>query len=271
MARSGASAEPAPDIPNFAAYSWTCGYVIPCIGRTLMTVDLSMIPAGALILDARLSLYADPACAYLGFYGQPTYGDDNCGFVRRITAPWDAPSVTWENKPTASKRHQLLLKKSSSDVQDYINQDVTDMVQDMIDYPSYGIMLRMEDEKNPYNSLIFGSGFHVNPALRPKLVITYATSGMHKKESEHEGIAWQAEVYPNPAKDMITFEFPFRGSQESVEVSVYTATGQCLRSECMSATSGYAIDISSLQAGLYFFRAENKSSHELYAGGFLKQ
>lgn len=270
MERSGAPTEPVPGMPDFAAYSWTCNSV-PCIGRTLMTVDLSMIPDGALILDARLSLFADPACSYLGYYGQPTYGENNGGYVRRITSPWDAATLTWQNKPTASKRHQLLLNSSSTDVQDYINQDITRMVQDMMDYPSYGILLRMGDEENHYKSLIFGSGLNDNPALRPQLTVTYRANGLHERNTAAGDNLWEAEAYPNPAPDRLTFEFPFVGQQDVVAVTVYSVTGQLLRIENLTAINGYSMDVSSLHAGCYFFKVENKTSHNCFAGKFLKQ
>ena len=96
MERSGAPTIPAPAVPDFAAYSWTCGGS-PCIGRTLMSVDLSAIPSNATILYATLSVYADPQCTYLGYFGQPTYGTQNRGVIKRITSPWDPNTVTWNN------------------------------------------------------------------------------------------------------------------------------------------------------------------------------
>lgn len=269
MERSGAPSVPVAAVPDFAAYSWTCN-TVPCIGRTLMTVDLSMIPAGALIVDARLSLYADRT-SNLGYYRRPTYGENNRGYIRRITSPWEAETVSWLNKPAASKQHQLLLKSSSTDAQDYTDQDVTALVQDMINYPSYGIILQMADESEYYKSLIFGSGLNTSAALRPQLVISYIADGQQPEKLLPAVDEWEAEAFPNPAFDRLMFEFPFVNQQEMVEITVYSLTGQHLFTESISSATGYTMDISSLIAGWYFFKAENKLSHHSYTGKFLKQ
>lgn len=269
MERSGAPADPVTSVPDFAAYSWTCNSV-PCIGRTLMTVDLSLIPAGALVVDARLSLYADRT-SNLGYYRRPTFGDNNRGYIRRITSPWEAETVTWLNKPLTSKQHQLLLKSSSMDAQDYLDQDVTALVQDMMNYPSYGIILQMADESEYYKSLIFGSGLNTSDTLRPQLVISYIADGQPPQKYSAAVDAWEAEAFPNPASDKLMFEFPFVNQQEMVEITVYSLTGHRLLTENTSAATGYTMDISSLIAGWYFFKAENKLSHYSYTGKFLKQ
>jgi hypothetical protein len=121
MERSGDPNGPAPDLPNFSSYTWTCGGNL-CIGRTLMNFDLSPLDSGDFIIDARLSLYADPACTYLGYIGQPTYGTFNRSIIRRVTSPWDKNTVTWNNKPQTTKVHQVRLKSSKNTSQNYLDQ-----------------------------------------------------------------------------------------------------------------------------------------------------
>jgi hypothetical protein len=195
--------------------------------RTLMSVDLSILPPNIHVVDATLSLYADPACTYLGYYGQPTYGSDNRSKIRRITTPWDPNTVTWNNQPSTTKVNQAFLPSSHNDAQDYPHIDVTGLIQDMVDDPSasYGLIIQMSDEVNHYKSLIFGSCLHSDESLRPKLVVTYEDNG--GKAAAHSSPApWKVEVTPNPASDNIFFEFTDFNEGEILELSVYNLSGQ---------------------------------------------
>jgi hypothetical protein len=269
MERSGAPTTPAPAQPEFSAYSWTCGGV-PCIGRTLMSIDLSAIPANATIIYAKLSLYADPQCTYLGYYGQPTYGTLNRGVIKRITSAWDPNTVTWNNQPSISNANKLKLKSSSSVTQDYTNLDATALIQDMIDNPSYGILLKMSDETNYYKSLILGSNLNSVEAYKPVLVVTYTTEGVQKNTTALTA-PWQVAISPNPASQDLTFSFTDVNDGEMIQLSVFSIAGQLIISEEIPAASTHTMDVTDLKAGMYFYRAENKTTHASVSGKFLKQ
>ncbi|MBK9731669.1 MAG: T9SS type A sorting domain-containing protein [Chitinophagaceae bacterium] len=195
----------------------------------------------------------------------------NRGIVRRITSDWDPATVTWNNKPSVTNMHQLKLHSSNSLTQDYENQDVTHLVQDMIDYPSYGILIKMNDEVNYYKSLILGSCLNAVESLRPKLVVTYSTNASIEKKNLTTGTQPEVETYPNPASDLLTFEFTDFSVQDQIQISVYSITGQLLRSETTTSSNSYVMDIASLNNGIYFFKAESKNSHNSYSGKFMKQ
>lgn len=269
MERSGAPTIPAPAVPDFAAYSWTCGGS-PCIGRTLMSVDLSAIPSNATILYATLSVYADPQCTYLGYFGQPTYGTQNRGVIKRITSPWDPNTVTWNNQPSISNANKLELISSSTLTQDYLNLDATALVQDMIDNPSYGILLKMSDETNYYKSLILGSNSNAVSTYKPTLVVTYSTEGVQKPNTSLIA-PWQVTISPNPASQDIMFGFSDVNDGEMIQLSLYSITGRVLRSEVIPASSAHTMNVADLDAGVYFYKAENNTTHATYSGKFFKQ
>jgi hypothetical protein len=66
-----------------------------------------------------------------------------------------------------------------------------------------------------------------------------------------------ARVYPNPATDRVQFDFD--GVSGSVDVQVVNMAGQTVRNESISAMGTSSMDVSALEAGIYFFHmtAEN--------------
>jgi len=158
------------------AYTWTNdSHGVPLyIGRSLFKYDLSTIPANSTILSAKMYFYAD-LNAGDGVAGQPTYGGNNAGLLQKITTPWSVTTVTFNSQPAVTESHQKVLPQSISTAQNYI-VNVTDFVQDWVNVPdsNYGVLLRMQQETNPYNSLLFTSSNTAN-ILKPKLVICYKT------------------------------------------------------------------------------------------------
>ncbi len=156
---------------NFLSATWTCGGNL-CLDRSLVQFDLSAVPTGAVLVTAYLSLYADNN-SVLGYNGTPTYGSNNAAWLRRVTSTWQENTVTWNNQPTTTTINQITLSQSTSTSQDYLNIDVTKLIQDMLANGNNGFMLMQKNEINYYNSLIFCSGEHPNSSKHPKLVITY--------------------------------------------------------------------------------------------------
>jgi len=98
----------------------------------------------------------------------------NTALLQRITEGWEEDDVTWNNQPQAHTVNQVTLAKSTSPTQDYLDIEVTNIVQDMVDNPSsnYGFLFRLETEEY-YRRMCFAASNHTDPALRPTLVITY--------------------------------------------------------------------------------------------------
>ncbi len=157
---------------NTEATTWTCSSVL-CNGRTLFQFDYSIIPPGSIIHTAEFKLFAD-VNAVNCITGQPTYGANNQGYVRRITQSWDENTITWNNQPSYTAVGEVLVPASTSTAQDY-TIDVTTMVQDFVNDPSndFGFILMLDDETNYYKSLIFGSNDNPDTSLSPRMLISY--------------------------------------------------------------------------------------------------
>jgi hypothetical protein len=78
--------------------------------------------------------------------------------------------------PSVSTGNQAYLPASTSVTQDYININVTALVQDMVTNPAtnYGLMLQLVTEQF-YRKLIFASSDNADPAKHPLLEICYTT------------------------------------------------------------------------------------------------
>jgi len=156
---------PFPNHPDLISTSWS--NVVPASARTLFQFYFDSIPTSAQIIDAKLSLFANPTPVNEGHFG------DNESYIRRVTSTWLANSVLWEPQPDFTHRHEVLLPTVTSG-QNLLNINVTDLVKDMIDNPktSFGFILMLRFEYI-YKSMNFASGVCPDTSKRPLLVITY--------------------------------------------------------------------------------------------------
>lgn len=154
--------------PSLIAAAWTYQGNFGII-RTLISFDLSSISCGSEIESADLSFFYNPYCGHVG------HGGDNWAWIRRITENWNEGSVIWPTQPAVTFMNQVSLPPSITTNQDYIDIDVTNLVQDMIDDPdhSFGFQLRMQTEEI-YRSLTFASSDHSNSDWWPEIEIIYS-------------------------------------------------------------------------------------------------
>lgn len=157
--------------PQLPAEAWTFSGEAGII-RSVIQFDLSSIPPNAQITKAALSLYAWGSETGLGKHSSKS--GSNEGVLQRVTSNWDEETVTWHSQPTTTEVNQLILPLSSSPEQDYIDIDVTKLVQDMSANPesSFGFMLKLKTEEK-YRALNFCSKDHADPLKHPKLVVEY--------------------------------------------------------------------------------------------------
>src|SRR5688572_658653 len=102
-------------------------------GRGLMDFNLgSSIPPNAIITSAALSLFWNPTASNTG---HSQLSGSNEAWLKRITTSWTEMGVTWANQPTTTTQNQVAVPASISANQDYLNIDVTALVQDMADNP----------------------------------------------------------------------------------------------------------------------------------------
>ena len=155
---------------DFIAATWTFSGE-PGTLRSMIQFDLSSIPAGAGIVDARLSLYYNFVSSSSGQAG------NNAAYLRRITENWDENTVSWNTQPAFTNVNQVLLPESTSSDQDYENINVAPLIRDMLADPShsFGFMF-MGVEEAVLSSMKFFSSDASQPTQRPRLEITYITS-----------------------------------------------------------------------------------------------
>lgn len=169
--------------------------------RALLYFNLSQIPVGSTILSAKLNLYAYTEFTVIpvdnGHYGS------NQSKLNRITSQWSENTVTWNTQPTVTNLNEVMLNQSNFPDQNYLDIDVKDLVQDMINNPSnsFGFELSLVNEMSTAN-LSFCSSKYPNNFKRPTLEIEYRLSvGVEEFSLETYQIA------PNPTNDLLSFTF----------------------------------------------------------------
>jgi alpha-tubulin suppressor-like RCC1 family protein len=148
--------------------------------RSVMDFDVASIPADAVILEAKLTLYSmtpqtsDDYKHSSNLIKPNSIYKSNASYLERITSSWTETTVTYNTQPATSTSHRLLLPESRTSDQNYVGYDVTGMVQDMINNPaeSFGFMLRLENEVK-YSRMAFCSREFPDSARWPKLVVKY--------------------------------------------------------------------------------------------------
>lgn len=161
-----------PNEIEYCSGSWTI-FGAPVIWRSLLRFNLNCIPTNATIVDARLSLY---------FATQNNFGDtahsslthsDEC-VIQRVTGPWSETNVNWNNQPATTTNDEVVIPQSVTGTDDYLNLNVTSMVQQMIgnSSPNYGFMVKATNE-TPYARMFFASGDNPDSLKHPTLSITY--------------------------------------------------------------------------------------------------
>ena len=162
------------DFDDFIAFAWTF-QGNPGTGRSLMEFDLSTLPADILITNATLSLYANPT-SNMGTHS--TLSGPNSCWIRRIVNPWEESTVTWNTQPSATTENQVVLPSSVNPLQDYLDVNVTTLVNDMINDPenSFGFLLQLQTEEY-YRRMTFASSDHDDVSKRPMITIEYLIPG----------------------------------------------------------------------------------------------
>jgi alpha-tubulin suppressor-like RCC1 family protein len=148
--------------------------------RSVMDFDVASIPADAVILEAKLSLYSmspqtnDDYRHSSSLIKLNSVYKSNASFIERITTSWTESTVTYSTQPATSTSHRLVLQESQASDQNYVDYDVTGMVQDMLNNPgeSFGFMLRLENETK-YCRMAFCSREFPDTARWPRLVVKY--------------------------------------------------------------------------------------------------
>lgn len=163
----------------YGLWTWTWSG-IPGTGRSYIRYDLSRICNTATLLDARMSVFYDPAV------GQPHTGANSGATLSRVTSNWDEYAVTWLNQPTTTAVNQIAVPTVTG-TNNLTNFAVTPLFQALINGPNFGFQWRHVSEVT-YVRTIWNSSDYPVPATRPRLslrfdpIYAYATaqpSGSH--------------------------------------------------------------------------------------------
>jgi hypothetical protein len=165
--------------------------------RGLMKFDLSSIPSDATVLGAFLTLSASGptdgsgAVTSIGSIGQ------NSSKVLRITSTWNDATVTWNTQPTTTTLNAVPLPQSTYSMQNYLNINVTALVQNMVADPanSFGFMLKLDNE-TPTRGLCFFGGLAPEPDKVPTLVVVYGDCN-HVNIGEIDGGSGHLTISPS--------------------------------------------------------------------------
>jgi hypothetical protein len=141
----------------------------------LLQYDLSGIPAGATITNARLKLYMS------GASGEPL----NIS-VHRVTSEWDESAASWKNRKdgvpweSAGGDFRELAENTSIAIAaegGWYNWDATSLVQDWVrgGVPNYGMLLKGNNEStyDHYHRSFYTSDYTSKVYYRPVLEVSY--------------------------------------------------------------------------------------------------
>lgn len=142
---------------------------IQCLNRSLLYFDFSFIRRRTRVVESWLTLHNNPDEKSMG--GGHSFGN-NTSVIVRVTQPWQADSVTWNNQPQTTNMDKVILPPNQGPHADYA-VNVTKLVQQMVDNPStnYGFMLRLDNEEKG-GWMVFASGDHPDSTKHPVLEIT---------------------------------------------------------------------------------------------------
>lgn len=238
---------------DFNAIAWTNGGNTSIV-RSLIQFDLSQIPQSAIIHSATLSLYFNPTSEE-GSHAQ--FLSTNESYLERITDNWSESTVTWNNQPTTTSLNRVSLPHTTSSTQSFTSINVKKLILDSRRFPasSFGFMLKLQNEC-VYKKLIFASSDNPNPAIRPKLTITYTYVHNARLENNNDMQVEVPLIYPNPVVGSATIALPADAGKGLVKINAYNMLGKlCTQAEAYADDDKIiGFDASALTPGIYFLQ-----------------
>ena len=257
---------------NYGTAQQNAAYTIPSaftsglnVNRALLHFDFSSIPSNAIILDAKLDLFAyGPVGSYPGHSGSA-----NSSYIERVINNWSENTVTWNNQPATTTSNQVLLNGTTNPTLDYLNIDITQITQDIIQAgTNNGIILKLLAE-NPTNLLFFCSKDHVDSSKHPKLKISYSCNNVSVVESNRNKS--DINIFPNPSKDIINFKINTSKATKG-NLMIYDVQGKLVKTIELLVAGNFidnitTIDIKQFNTGLYYYSIDLDS--ETKSGKFI--
>ncbi len=91
-------------------------------------------------------------------------------------------------------------------------------------------------------------------------------AGVHQLIDDNSPI----HVYPNPAKEIITFRFQSLPKNELINLSIFNNKSFLVLNTEIIFTGEKQIDISAFNPGIYYYLISGSETHQSYTGSFIK-
>jgi hypothetical protein len=250
---------------NYGYDAQNAAYAVPSafgsglnVNRALLHFDLSSIPANATIISAKLDLYS---IVQIG--SSPAhFGTNNNALIERVTGSWTENNVTWNNQPNTTSTNNKLLIGTNTASQDYLNLDITNMINDIqSSNVNNGIMLKLISE-NATNLLSFCSKDHPNAAKHPRLKITYTCQSTPSSLNQGDFTNGNSiTFYPNPTISLLHLKYNLT-QYKNASFQLYDIQGKLVYQTELNMNDDKSIlTLDKLDNGLYFGK--------IYADGIL--
>lgn len=224
-----------------AAYmipGWSGGYNL---NRAAMYFDLSELPFCKRIISAKLNLYSLAPCGSLPGHT----GANNSAVLKRILQSWDEHTVTYNNQPDVTEENQVILPASTVVNEDYLNIDVTALVNDMLTTNNYGFLLKLQNEEIT-NALTFCSSDYYDSNKHPVLIIEYEDLTNILPIAAFTYTMDDLDVqFTNHSVRAVSYSWDFGdGTSSTEENPVHTYEHQGTYTICLTAYSGCGTSVS---------------------------
>lgn len=232
-------------------------------GRAIIDFDLSAIPSGSTIQGAFLSLSAIGPhglgqVASIGHVGQ------NQCILSLVNSAWDENTITWNNQPTTTNVDSVSIPASTYALQNYLNIDVTTLIQDMVDDPinSHGIMIKLVNEF-PSNGLAFYGNLAPEADRRPQLAIAYGECPTVNGLLELSALDRNILLVPNPglSGNAVRLDLPSMESG-SITIELYDQLGRKLRT-WNAVQYPFELRLPTISEGSYSLKVETVNGEQL--------
>ncbi|GEM_PF-1091292 len=206
--------------PDLIALAWSANdrdFVL----RSLMRFELPELADGEILLGATLSMFATTGSTNPGHLGF------NDALITRINGSWIPNEVTWQNQPAVVTDHAVFLPRSDAPDQDFINLEVTGLVQDMLSETGtepQGLRIQLQSE-SVFRSINFASSDHPDASRHPILTLQIQRVGSTGFGSVAKPADLQAAFGPNPLQDQLSLTVQLKTAQ-AANLEVYDASGR---------------------------------------------
>jgi hypothetical protein len=237
---------PDSNIVNFAEFrmvAWTWNSV-PGLERTMLDFNLGLLPANSIIIHADLSLYGN-----VGSSGShSTLNGSNGCKIQRITSLWNPATVTWNTQPTSDTINEVLIPPSTGPYDDYLNIDVTSLIQDLYNNPGVfqGLMFKLSTEVH-YRAMIFKTTDQTDTTRFPTLTINYSTVGINEIQSPNALL-----VFPSPSAGK--FSVSLEKTITNGYVEIVNTLGESVFTEKIVNELKKEISVKNISNGIYFVK-----------------